>query len=179
MKIYSKVLSKREQHKLEKICLDVNFPWFYLHDTAFSPTKSKRLKSQQDSFSHLLYRRYDKPARSAFLHLFQPYLKTISHKINLDYEKIIRVRLGMYYPRPHAPAHNNPHVDDQRDHMTVIYYVNQSTGNTFLFSEKPPIQITPQQGKLVIFKGHVRHASSDPKDKLRITLNINYAIEKY
>ena len=179
MKIYNKILSKREQHKLEKICLDVNFPWFYLADTAFSPTKSKRLNSQHDSFSHLLYRRYDRPAHSAFLHLFEPYLKTISHKINLDYEKIIRVRLGMYYPRAKTSRHHNPHVDDERIHMTALYYVNNSTGNTFMFSQKPPIEITPQQGKLVVFKGDLRHASSDPKDKLRITLNINYAIERY
>ena len=55
MKIYNKILSIGEQDKLENICLGVDFPWFYLHDTAFSPTKSKRLNSQYDSFSHLSF----------------------------------------------------------------------------------------------------------------------------
>ena len=170
------MLSIKDQDKLEKICLDVNFPWFYLHDSAFSPTKSKRFNSQHDSFSHLLYRRYERPAHSAFLHLFQPYLKIISRKLNLDYEKIFRVRLGLYYPKPRAPHHHNPHVDAKRVHITAIYYINNSTGNTFLFSKKPPIQITPHKGKLVVFKGDLKHASSDPTDKLRLTLNINYTL---
>ena len=176
MKIYNKILSIGEQDKLENICLGVDFPWFYLHDTAFSPTKSKRLNSQYDSFSHLLYRRHDKPVRSAFLYLFQSYLKTISEGIDLDYEKILRVRLGMYYPKSRSPRHHNPHVDDQRKHIVALYYINNSTGNTFLFSKKPPIQITPHKGKLVVFKGDLKHASSDPTDKLRLTLNINYAL---
>jgi len=102
--------------------------------------------------------------------------------------EIIRVRGGLFVPKPRGGAHI-PHVDYYMPHYTLLYYVNDSDGDTILYNERvdtfngvPPYpdrfsileRISPQKGRAVLFNGLHYHSSSIPKKALeRIAINVN------
>ena len=68
----------------------------------------------------------------------------------------------------------------------MIYYVNNTDGDTFIFNERCPLltrqvtldqRITPVKGKAVIFDSSTFHSSSSPINfKSRIVLNLVFKI---
>ncbi len=85
-------------------------------------------------------------------------------------------------PNPSKEYHNPPHVDptfgDKRHDVSMLYYVNNSDGDTWFFKDKFGMEverrISPKQGRVVIFDAHHYHASSPPKkSSARVVLNVN------
>ena len=77
---------------------------------------------------------------------------------------------------------NFPHVDAEYPHDVLLYYINDSDGDTIIFNEKkgfcgtPTIKqtIKPKKGRLVMFNGHHLHAGELPRtNEKRLVLNIN------
>ena len=96
--------------------------------------------------------------------------------------------------RDNPQEHHLPHIDSWYEHWNVIYYLNDSSGETYIFNETNKEydtndqdyvantkftvkhKITPKQGKIVAFPGFYYHSSSPNKHTpYRILLNINFA----
>ena len=71
--------------------------------------------------------------------------------------------------------------------MVMIYYVNDSDGDTIFFNEKHTgtidnskktisQRITPKKNKCIIFDGLQYHAGSTPKNSHRMFININFIL---
>jgi hypothetical protein len=75
-------------------------------------------------------------------------------------------------------AHNTPHVDNDISHWVVLYYVNNSDGDTFIFNSNELSirqRISPKQGQVVIFDGKLLHAGMHPREAdYRIVINFNF-----
>ena len=57
----------------------------------------------------------------------------------------------------------------------MIYYVNNSDGDTVIYDNKKLVRVKPEAGKILMFDGSLYHASSRPtKNKLRKVVNINF-----
>jgi len=84
--------------------------------------------------------------------------------------------------------YNTPHIDSRTpSSYSMIYYVNDSDGDTVIFNEmvgpdkeeRPEKltvkrRITPKKNRMVIFDGSYLHASTNPvKSEKRVVLNIN------
>ena len=84
--------------------------------------------------------------------------------------------------------YNTPHIDNQWfNSYSMIYYVNDSDGDTIIFNEmggenlkKRPDKltikkrITPKKNRAVLFRGDYFHTSTNPiKSEKRIVLNVN------
>jgi hypothetical protein len=81
---------------------------------------------------------------------------------------------------------NEIHVDNFEHHKTLIYYINDSDGDTFLFDKlytentkdyklETFQRVTPKQGRVVCFNGRRFHAPSNPLFyNRRFILNINF-----
>ena len=102
-----------------------------------------------------------------------------------------RVRAGKFIKTKNFGIHR-PHTDYFTNHYTLLYYVNNSDGDTFLFNQiaetSNPVypdkmtlknRISPKMGRAVLFDGLIYHSSSSPiiNDE-RIAININL-MQKY
>jgi hypothetical protein len=96
---------------------------------------------------------------------------------------LCRLKANLMLNTP-GPAHNPPHVDSFSAHTTVIYYINDSDGDTVFFdrrggeamdkSAKIVARETPKAGDFLVFDGDLFHASSLPaRSGLRCVLNFN------
>ena len=80
-----------------------------------------------------------------------------------------------------------PHVDADVDHMVVLYYVNNSDGDTIIYENKfesydnIPLKkdliekkrVTPKAGRVVLFNGKHWHTSCQPEHNVRCIINYN------
>ena len=80
-----------------------------------------------------------------------------------------------------------PHVDADIDHMVILYYVNDSDGDTVIYENKftsyddvPHIndlrilkKVSPKAGRVVMFNGKHWHTSHQPEYNVRCVVNYN------
>ena len=102
----------------------------------------------------------------------------------------LKSNLQVPAPNPNKYLHNTPHIDIEDNipnAYTLIYYVNDSDGDTIIFNEmynQSPNKkftinqrITPKMGKAVIFPTHQFHCGSNPiNTKARIVINYNFQL---
>ena len=103
---------------------------------------------------------------------------------------IMRVKLNNQTrsnnPNYDTNTHNEIHIDHVEYHKTIVYYINDSDGDTFLFDQKYDPnrthydcktvgRVTPKQNRLVCFDGLRYHAPSNPVYyPRRYIMNINF-----
>ena len=105
-----------------------------------------------------------------------------------------RIRGIHQTPIPNPPLHYIPHTDCQEsknDVWSAIYYLNDATGDTFLFEEqiddvsmsdrrthkwKPVDQVSPKKGRFILFPARQYHAGSPPKKDMRMLINFNFSM---
>lgn len=91
--------------------------------------------------------------------------------------QIVRARADMTMYNPLEYCHE-VHTDYPYEHMTAIFYINNSDGNTLLFDRdgKDLIQeVEPIENRLLIFDGLLQHAGHSPsKHKSRVIVNMNF-----
>ena len=82
---------------------------------------------------------------------------------------------------------DTPHVDADVDHIVILYYVNNSDGDTVIYKnlfesyDNIPRQnelielkrVTPKAGRVVIFNGRHWHTSNQPEYDIRCVVNYN------
>ena len=153
--------------------LSYELPWFYFHDCAIGSDACKELGLKMNPyFSHTFLR--DKQAGPYFSKM--PW-NEIGKFIGLPNNKMIRAHNTLQYPRPDAVGKpHNAHVDQNFPHIVGLYYPNDSDGDTYFFDDDDNIIHTEpvERGKMIVFDGEWKHASSSPSKNIRLSLNINY-----
>tara|TARA_B110000977_G_C11090784_1_gene496777 strand:- start:469 stop:1050 length:582 start_codon:yes stop_codon:yes gene_type:complete len=83
---------------------------------------------------------------------------TLPYNSNLDYAK--------------------PHTDLKYKHYVVLYYVNDSDGDTVFFNKHNKIikRVTPKKGRVVVFDGSILHGGGIPKISPRAVVNFDILI---
>jgi len=71
-----------------------------------------------------------------------------------------------------------PHVDLPFDHLVVLYYVNDSDGDTVFFNKQNEIvkSVSPKKGRVVAFDGSIYHGGGIPKKGPRCAINFDIII---
>ena len=130
--------------------------------------------------------------------LFKPILYFFAEKTNVFVKQVLRVRLRLTFQHPDREKFlfNKPHTDlpdHNGPYKTLVYYINDSDGDTFIFDKffnkedsrnvlkdidkKIILQHTPKQGSAVYFEGHQYHAGNTPiKYKHRYVINFDFTI---
>lgn len=176
------ILSEAEYNQLHDAITSFKFDWHYLPGTV--PPEVKQVVSESNSFDlyesgqfiHLLY---DQQPLSPYWNLVEP----IIHSLNKEVVEIGRIKANLLTQNNSGKAIVNcPHVDRDREGWhSMIYYVNDSDGDTVMFNKKgnqgfDNLQIldtaTPKKNTAVLFESDWYHTSTNPVDNSRrIVLN--------
>jgi hypothetical protein len=160
---------------------------FHRIPAIFSPmtlhVEESRLNETDDLYSNrFMYCSY--PDKENFTNeLSLKILEKFCKKHNIEYDKVNRTRSNTTFlcneKRPSIP-----HVDDHYYHLVLLYYVNDSDGDTLLYKNRYNRQennemiiderISPKAGRAVLFTGDTYHSFFYPnKHDIRSVININ------
>lgn len=99
---------------------------------------------------------------------------TCSH-LKLNLQDILYARIFLTLPYQTERKFHNPHIDLPYPHYSLIYYVNDSTGDTVFFDNNKNIikTVTPKKGRVALFDGSILHSAGIPEDQSRCIINFN------
>ena len=92
------------------------------------------------------------------------------NKNRLSNKFIDRIKINTTFPYPknnkekHGPIHKDFNENNKNKAISIIYYVNNSDGDTLFFDQKLNItkRVSPRQGRAVIFDSDIKHAANCP-----------------
>lgn len=165
-----------------------NVQWFFeehsSHKENIYNCKDVEFSNSQFSLSNISYDIDRGGVGGNLFYTLQPLVNSIETEFNLEIEKLIRVRAGLLLTN-HKGGLHNPHVDYEYPHKTLLYYLNDSDGDTIFFNETHDtitdnnltvqLKNKPTANQAVLFDGLQFHSSSFPVDNnYRIAININF-----
>lgn len=161
------ILDKESSNYLYKQITSDTFPWFFLSNSALAGKKD----DETFSWFHMLYD--NKSVNSSWYPLFELSIKKIIKSFKLKGD-LLRVRIGLHTCM-NKKITGTPHIDSLDKHKTILYYFNDSDGDTVFYKNKKIIKkITPVLNSGICFDGSIYHSSSKPiKNIKRLVMNIN------
>lgn len=162
-----------------------NFPWFFLYSMSGAERPltidGVNVAAHQHGFQHTVL---DHKANygSHYEELFTPLAAQIIDYFETNIH-LVRIKIGMVMPMEGGGiAH--PHVDYKSPHKTLVYYVNDTDGDTVFYDQwydgeevkdfTVQRKVEPKQGAAVVFDGLQYHSTSYPTKDVRAFININY-----
>lgn len=160
---------------------------FYALPAIFSPftihAEDHDLPKPTDKYSNrMMYCSYDNEnnfTNNIAMHI----LKKFSEKHNIRYDSVSRTRSNnTFFCNDKRPS--KPHIDSGDKHMVLLYYVNDSDGDTVLYKNKyeeqndndmiVDMRISPKAGRAILFDGGIYHSFYYPNFyDIRSVININ------
>jgi hypothetical protein len=173
------------------ICKSGQFLWQYnasTNDLKAPEIMNKDARSYDaDQFVHALYQQGER--RSEFFDIVFPMFYFMEDKTGVALDAPERMKANLLVQKHFEEGtYNTPHIDiAERGHKSLLYYVKDSDGDTYLFNEtqpetahgsqsKKPLtirkRVSPRKGKAVLFNSNIWHASSHPRENAtRVVLN--------
>lgn len=185
MIIFDDIISKSTQDLVEQHLTSSEFPWFFNEYTVKNKTvddyqtlKNDDLKVKEYlQFTHGFFRQeplYISPEYYKIKSLFDEFITASSINVN----DILRVKANFQtqFQESASEFYNTPHRDQQMNHTVVIYYVNDSDGDTYVFENDKIIKtVSPKKGRFFLFDGKYFHAGRHPQScNKRIVINYNF-----
>lgn len=138
----------------------------------------------QYGFNHLAFNFDGGGVTSAIYPLLQPMVEAIKDKTGHSVDNLLRIRIGLSTNIGEEGA-RFPHVDYEFPHKTLLYYVNDSDGDTVFYHQRfidhepkeftVEMRNTPVANQAVLFDGLHYHSSGFPtKNSKRIAINVNF-----
>ena len=177
-----------------------NLPFFFAVGTAYHPEmiqdSSEPLVGDNldSSFSNVVFD-YDEGYRSQNADILHDAILVACDKAGRKIDTILRIRIGLITGATETLVHDK-HVDYCYHHTTGLLYINDTDGDTILYSEKydetsdkgvveqsdgemsVAKRISPEENKVVFFDGSTFHSSSTPtKTAYRMVVNFNFIEE--
>ena len=196
MKILNDLLPKSYQQELYNLLSSANFPWYYSPTSV--PTNPDNFQWAVDDntvdtsqFVHTFY--YNNQRLSDFYNIIQPILLFAEYHTGEVFNKVHRVKANLLTKNQSIQEnqYTTPHTDEylinsggDSKYKTLLYYVNDSDGETTFFKERfayytrykeltLDTKIKPTQGTCAIFDSNIFHCSKPPsKFDNRIVINI-------
>jgi hypothetical protein len=177
------LIPKLYQDQIEAELTSSQMAWFFRLEPGrtVSALGASGVEASYSGFSNTVFHVENTGAPpSQMTALLLPLLFAFCDKANKPFNRLLRIRLGLY-PRIMIEAPHQPHVDFYFPHYNALYYVNDADGDTVIFEETsdevpkaslpaylrddrftPARRVTPKKGKIVGFEGKHYHASMHP-----------------
>ncbi len=193
--IIDNFLDNNQFYVLQEQVMSMQFPWFYNKHVSLAPEDNNiqdPLAKETDGFHHIFYDKNPYAKSFTFTYL-DSFFNALEQKLGIPTKDILRVRASMKTPKINFTEqnYNLPHVDYFFPHKSLIYYINDSDGDTRIFHEKftktndgngigfsdkfhTKQRITPKSNRLLLIDGHIYHTASNPiETERRVIININ------
>lgn len=120
----------------------------------------------------------------------------VAKKLNLEFIKNYRWKINWTTPIGEYNPMDLLHCDGLRDHIAMVYYINDSTGDTCVYnningntaetyqenfnnvdynSYSLLTSVSPKMGRCVVFDGKLAHHGNYPSNGDRFIINFNFA----
>jgi len=175
--IFKNLLTDNDQQIIKDTLFGLDFPWTFISDI----THKKPGLEPRPGFSHIFYEPTNS-LKSNFQNIVNKIAEEGLKKIKKDKGQIVQARSFLQLPLNKSfETFDDPHVDLDYNHIVFLYYVCDSDGDTILFNQdknfsKIEKQVTPEQGKLLVFNGKIWHTAQQPKNNIRCVINIDLLI---
>ena len=175
------------QDKMEQLFLSSSLPWIFFQDIALSPDEIKRLGIKDVTPGIGCYIKQDNPSYVNEFLLAQTRIipELACQNKNITLKDVCNARSFIQFPLNKRKEFDNPHIDVSYEHLVVLYYVNDSDGDTYIFDKvlgdrtgelNVIQQVTPKKGRVLMFNGNRYHSSSGPTENVRCAINFNLII---
>ena len=186
---YDDVLTQHQIDKIAKELTSNKIPWFLdLPGTvtidAYEIQADKNTK-EAPQLAHR-FNNEDGSPYSQFSNITDYILEKFIDHTGFKFKKLGRAKANLQLQNLDfkEDEYNTPHLDIFVPHWVLIYYVNDSDGNTKIFNKLDNGQyeiiksIEPKAGKFVLFDGAYFHSGSHPaKSTYRIVINFNLLVK--
>jgi hypothetical protein len=179
MEVFDNVLDLSHREIIKNHLIGSDFPWFYHPNTVKNISSNENIFDSAQ-FTHTFYRYVENKGlpNSSFTEITDNILRCFLNYQKIERCEILRCRANIQLQNKQRAdfAYNNPHKDLSIPHMVLLYYVNDSDGDTFIFNNELDIlnQVSPVEGRFLLFDGNYLHSGSHPKhNKHRCVINYN------
>ena len=194
IEVFDDIIDSELQDKIENMLMSFECPWYYHPSTVTSFDLEQNVKKYKipykivenmvdtHMFVHTIVR--DGEIKSPVLGpVCAKILKQFVKKTNISTDNIYRLKANLQVRDTSIEEnkYNAIHIDNDEPHWVVIYYVNNSDGDTLLFDKNFQIikKVSPKKGRILLFRGDILHASRGPRKSLnRCVLNINLQMKE-
>ena len=173
MKVIDNRVSKALQNKIEEYFLHDNFPWYYNNNSLGKHVPKKCKNITKDSFNEFqLTHKFVDEGRVNSPHT--NIIMNLLSELDMEGTPILRCKANLKFKTNTRKKHNIFHMDHKDPHKVMIYYVNDSDGDTFLKIGKSIKRVSPKKGRVLCFDGKTMHAANHPrKTNKRLIINFN------
>lgn len=199
MKTFDKLVPREYNNYIESVFMSENFPWFLTTKTVTYMDKSCVFNNNVydiPQFVHLFYR--NDSINSEYYKLVTPFISELEKQTGKTYlDRLIRIKANLMYKRQDYPidSYCSPHCDCSDnvgrpvETESLIYYVNDTDGDTLIFNEvfdgnhinqlTIAERITPNRGHSVLFNSTALHTGTPPRSHdFRIVINFVFFKDK-
>jgi len=186
---HSNSLSIKRQNDIENIILRNNsFSW-QLDRTLYQHEIDRSLNQRQYFDCHQMIHHFVVNGQfcSNYTKTILDYLHwpLLCQELNIP-NNIWRMKTNLMFKNKSHKT-NTPHTDSSKKHISMIYYVNDSDGETTIYNKttgedlkniRPVKKIKPKKGSLLIFDGSKYHSSKPPQtNEMRCVINFNLLLD--
>ena len=196
MKFIENIVTEKVAERAARIFLRDEFGWFYNSSTSkFVPGNKTVLMDDNTKesiqFTHKLYT--EGSFDSEHVEFVMKIMKGLEEKEGIVCTNMLRAKCNLLPQDPSygTDSYHPPHVDlvnPTDNNYSLVYYVNDSDGDTILFNEQFGDEFdnvtiahrqTPKQGCALLFKSGTYHASTSPMiAKSRVVINIVFEADE-
>ena len=159
MKIINNFLDKKTADNVEKLLLSKDFNWFFQPNTYgnnYKPISKNEIETYQ-----LTHNFCEGTINSPFFNFIVNLIKDINYKSVLRIKANLVGNISNLDKEKHQPIHTDR---TDKNCKTLLYYVNDSDGDTIFFDNENKIykRVKPKKNKAVLFDSNIKHAGSNP-----------------
>jgi hypothetical protein len=177
--IYDDLLTAEEHQSILDEITHPEFLWRYTDATV-----PEYQGDDSPQFVRVVEHMIDKTSKSIYAEGVR-WREMITAKLPYDIDFISRTKVNMLLPSNNSSAtpFHAPHVDitttdkEIDKYYSLLYYVNNSDGDTHFFPDEGIEKISPKPNRCVVFPAMRLHASSSPTTDRRIVINTVFKIK--
>lgn len=175
--IFDDVFSKETQDDIENaVYTKISFFWVNTTIGKDHPWKDANVGKQVKEYpymQHDIIRNYELAPNIELSPVVYALVDKFNKTFNTEFKNIHRAQCNFTWIQPNGPLVSPRHRDSIYDHHVILYYINDSDGETVIEVDGEIKSVSPKKGRMIVFNGNYFHSSTSPEKTNRFVININ------